>query len=124
MWPDCGVEEDAFGPAPRFSARVGVVVRPSTQAGNRREGGKGEVWTGASVERSPEGSALRREVMEAEITTRLLPAPPLSCPRAGKMWGVPSLSSFKLTLLSLWALVASYVVHRSTFHDVLCFLII
>ena len=52
------------------------------------------------------------------------PAPPLSCPRAGKMRGVPSVSSFKLTLLSLWALVASYVVHRSTFHDVLCFLII
>lgn len=37
---DCGVEEDAFGPAPSFSARAGVVVRRSTQAGNGREGGE------------------------------------------------------------------------------------
>lgn len=36
---DCGVEEDAFGPAPSFSALAGVVVRPSTQAGNGRDGG-------------------------------------------------------------------------------------
>ena len=35
--------------------------------------GKGEAWTGASVERSPEGLALEREVMEAEIASRLLP---------------------------------------------------
>lgn len=37
---DCGVEEDAFGPAPTLSAWAGVVVRPSTQAGNGREGGE------------------------------------------------------------------------------------
>ena len=36
---DCGVEEDAFGLAPSFSALAGVVVRPSTQAGNGRDGG-------------------------------------------------------------------------------------
>lgn len=57
---DCGVEEDAFGPAPRVSAWAGVVVRPSTQVGNGREGGRGKVRP--SVARSPGGLALRREI--------------------------------------------------------------
>ena len=68
-----------LGRLPGFSSGWGS-GETSTQAGNRREGGKGEVWTGASVERSPEGSALRRELMEAEITTRLLPGSPSVLP--------------------------------------------